>query len=472
MRSRLSLILGLFLAVGAFVALLLLGQVLNPTPYQVAVVIKEISPGERLRRDMIAIDPQSVDAKVAAEYILANELDDWMGVTIVDPLHPGQPLLKANLVREDHPRADQRLSLALADGDKVAMVIPVSAETAPQNIRAGDRVDIIYGVGRVREQTGAPATAPWLAPDQDDQDPDIPPGDIPTSPWEVPGEAPGAAPEVSLEPTPMPQIDFPFAKAVLKDLEVVAVIHDERPNPAYGGPQSDQSPTLKGDVKALQVVLPRAHAEMMHYGVTTGDYRIALLSPNAPERGDATLGMTWKDLEAFFWVQRETALAAITGTLPMDGPGAAALAGTPQPVPMAPAPDTEERIDTAPDDATDNTDSSPADSPDESLPADSPDESLEETSNSEDTAFSLSGSTDSDSSETGETEAVEASAPELPASDDHAGEQQGTLEPPVGPAVSASLLRGIVCLGGGLLLAVIVVIAGIRVFRNLKSGDE
>ena len=34
------------------------------------------------------------------------------------------------------------------------------------------------------------------------------------------------------------------------------------------------------------------------------------------------------------------------------------------------------------------------------------------------------------------------------------------------------MLRGIVCLGGGLLLAAVVVFAGIRVFRNLKSGDE
>jgi len=456
MRSRLSLILGLFLAVGAFVALLLLGQVLNPTPYQVAVVIQEISPGERLRRDMIAIDPQSVDAKVAAEYILADELDDWMGVTIVDPLHAGQPLLKANLVREDHPRADQRLSLALADGDKVAMVIPVDAETAPQNIRAGDRVDIIYGVGRVREQTGAPATAPWLAPDQDDWDRGIPPGDIPTSPWEVPGEAPGEAPEVSLEPTPMPQIDFPFAKVVLQDLEVLAVIHDERPNPAYGGPQSDQPPTLKGDVKALQVVLPRAHTEMMHYGVTTGNYRIALLSPNAPERGDATLGMTWKDLEAFFWVQRDIALAAITGTIPMDGPGAAALAGTPQPVPMAPVTDTEERED----------------SPDESLEEASPEESREDTSDSEDAAFSLTDPAEADSPETGGTEVAEASDTVLPASDEQADEQQGAQGPSISPAVSAPMLRGLVCLGGGLLLAVVVVIAGIRVFRNLKSGDE
>jgi hypothetical protein len=472
MRSRLSLILGLFLTVGAFVALLLLGQVLNPTPYQVTVVIKEVAPGERLRQDMIATDPQSVDPKVATEYILASEADDWMGTTVIDPLHPGQPLLKANLVREGHPKADRRLSLALADGDKVAMVIPVDAETAPQDIRSGDRVDLVYGVGRVREQTGAPSTAPWLANDEDLAGSSVVTG---TS-WR--------APDASLTPTPMPQIDFPFAKVALQDLEVVAVIHDERPNPAYGGPQSDEPPTLKGDVKALQVVLPREHAEMMHYGVTTGDYRIALLSPNAPESGDATLGMTWKDLEAFFWAQREIALGAITGTLPMDGPGAAALVGTSQPTPMAPLTETsavssttpgEEQItDATPDDAADSTGSSLDDSP-----AESP----EGTSDSEETAFSLSGSTDSDSPDPGQAEAPEASDTESPASDEQADEQQETQDAAndqsaagnldnLDQVVNASMLRGIVCLGGGLLLAAIVVIAGIRVFRNLTSGDE
>jgi hypothetical protein len=283
----------------------------------------------------------------------------------------------------------------------------------------------------------------------------------------------------------MPQIDFPFAKVVLQDLEVVAVIHDERPNPAYGGPQSDEPPTLKGDVKALQVVLPREHAEMMHYGVTTGDYRIALLSPNAPEEDDATLGMTWKDLEAFFWGQRETALGAITGTFSVDGPGAAALVGTPQsvPMPMAPLTETsplsitapgEEGIeDSAPDD-TDKLDSSPDDSPDESL---------DETSDSEDTTFSLSGSTDTDSPDAGETEAAEDSDADLAASDEQTDKQSETQDTTddqsaavdldnLDRLVSASMLRGIVCLGGGLLLAGVVVFAGIRVFRNLKSGDE
>ena len=426
MRSRLSLILGLVLAVGAFAALLLLGQVLNPTPYQVVVVINEVAPGEQLRYDMIATDPQSVDPKVAAEYVLADELDGWLGSTIVDPLHPGQPLLKAHLVREGHPRADHRLSLALEETDKVAMVIPVDAETAPQDIRPGDRVDLVYGVGRVREESGVSESAPWL-----DQE-------LTPSPAITP------AYQSSLTPTPMPNIDFPFAKVVLQDLEVVRVIHEKRSNPAYGGPQSEEPPTLKGDVKALQVVLPREQAEMMHYGVTTGDYRVALLSPNAPEAADATLGMTWKDLEAFFWAQRDTALGAITGTISLDGPGAAALVLTPELTPMAPMTETES--------ITASTASESEITP--TVPA------------GDDTGLLLDKPVPATPTPGADAPAPETRSPE--------SESDDGQSPPLdlGRMVSPSMIQGLICTGGGLLLAALVVVAGIRVFRRVRTGSD
>jgi len=124
------------------------------------------------------------------------------------------------------------------------------------------------------------------------------------------------------------------AKVCVRDLAVLDVIHEEQPNPAYGGPESGEPPTIPGEVMAVQVAAPREQEEMLHYVITTGEYRVALLSPNASREDDPTLGMTWDDLVAFFWAERETALEAITGTTRLLGPGAAAIVVTPQGTPF------------------------------------------------------------------------------------------------------------------------------------------
>jgi Flp pilus assembly protein CpaB len=322
MRSRISLVLGLILAIGAFAALFVLGQVVNPSPYRVVVVVREVSPGSRLTSDLVATDPQSISPKVAKEYILEEELEEYLGATIVNPLHPGQPLMHAHLVRAGNPAAERRLSLVLEDAAMAAMVIPVDAKKAPQDLRAGDRVDFLYGVGRVQTQNASIPTPPSPFDDS------VAAG-VTTSTVAGPEGAIATA-------TPMPEFEFPMAKAVVRDLEVLGTVHDEQPNPAYGGPDSGQPPTIKGELKAVQVAVPREKTEILHYAITTGDYQLALLSPNAPNGRDdrATLGMTWEDLEAFFWKEREMALEAITDTATLDGPGAAALVSTPQGTPV------------------------------------------------------------------------------------------------------------------------------------------
>jgi len=49
MRFRsISFVAGLILAVGAFVALFIMGQVVNPSPYEVVIVVSEVGPGAPL----------------------------------------------------------------------------------------------------------------------------------------------------------------------------------------------------------------------------------------------------------------------------------------------------------------------------------------------------------------------------------------------------------------------------------------
>jgi len=323
MRFRsISFVAGLILAVGAFVALFILGQVVNPSPYEVVIVVSEVGPGTPLTLDLVGVDPQSVDPRVAREYVLQDELEAWLGATVIEPLHPGQPLMHAHLVRADNPAAARRLALGLEDAELVAMAIPVNAEIAPQDIRPGDRVDVIYGVGSV----GLGNTAErYLYPEES------------SPPAGATVEEGGGVPVFGLEPTPSPTPDlvFPVAKVCVRDLAVLDVIHEEQPNPAYGGPDSGEPATIPGEVVAVQVAVPREQEEMLHYAVTTGEYRVALLSPNAPEEDDPTLGMTWDDLVAFFWAERQAALDAITDTTRLLGPGAAAIVATPQGTPLA-----------------------------------------------------------------------------------------------------------------------------------------
>jgi Flp pilus assembly protein CpaB len=125
MRFRsISFVAGLILAVGAFVALFILGQVVNPSPYEVVIVVSEVGPGTPLTLDLVGVDPQSVDPRVAREYVLQDELEAWLGATVIEPLHPGQPLMHAHLVRADNPAAARRLALGLEDAELVAMAIP------------------------------------------------------------------------------------------------------------------------------------------------------------------------------------------------------------------------------------------------------------------------------------------------------------------------------------------------------------
>ena len=93
---KLQLLLGIILAAGAFLGVLLIGKITQPATYEVTVVLQEIPAYTRLTQDTMGLDTQSLSASVADKYVLADEFENLLaeGVVAVENLHPGQPLLR------------------------------------------------------------------------------------------------------------------------------------------------------------------------------------------------------------------------------------------------------------------------------------------------------------------------------------------------------------------------------------------
>src|SRR5712692_767180 len=146
--SRLfTLVVGLLLVVGAFLGFLFWGAITNPPPFRVVVALKDIPPGGDIKLDTVTVDEQIINPRVAQRFILESELAQYLGATAVENIYAGEPLTKLRIVTGDVAKRTKRLSLALADERIVAMVIPVTPKTSPQEIVPGDLVNLVWGVG-------------------------------------------------------------------------------------------------------------------------------------------------------------------------------------------------------------------------------------------------------------------------------------------------------------------------------------
>jgi hypothetical protein len=306
-----TFIVGAALTVGAFLAYLVLGNLFNPPPYQVLVVVQDVAPGETLTDSMVATSAQRISGRVASGYVLAGELDQFRGAMVVEPMHPGDPLTKNRLVRAGNPAAERRAALGLEDPDKVLMVVPADEKNVSAGVAAGDRIDLIYSVGQP-PQSNLPTPAPFTG----------------YSATPVPPRAP-AQPGQAVVATPDLQVGLPLAKLVFYDLTVVHVRREQKPNPAYSG-QQGESPYIDGAINALELLVPRAQQELLQWSVATGGkVAVAIVSPEAPkDQRVETFGMTWDDLLAWFKSEREKRLEAVMGGEPPlpSAPGAYAFA--------------------------------------------------------------------------------------------------------------------------------------------------
>ncbi len=313
--SGATFLVGLALTVAAFVGFLALGSVFNPAPYRVMVVTKDMAPGDKLNEADLAVSAQRISTRVVQGYVLENEIADYVGATVVEPMHPGDPLTKARLVKRDNPAAMQYASRGLEDPLRVLMVIPVGDSTAPSNISPQDRIDVIFSVGQPPPDLG-PLPTPSQSFGQ------VVAGETAGIQPPQPAESPTVTPTLNAEPVQ------PLAKVLFNSLQVYRVTREQKPNPAYSG-QDGQDPFIEGNIVALEVLVPREQEELLQWAISTGGkVYISLVSPNAPPDESAasvlTPGMTWDDLIAFFRAQRLEYLQSVAtgaGSAPAGAAG-------------------------------------------------------------------------------------------------------------------------------------------------------
>ncbi len=279
----------------------------------------DIPAGTVISRDMVGLDEQRVNPVVADVLFQGKDESHLVGKVAVQTIFQYQPIPIAAVSFEDNPAAESRLSLTLTDPAVVAMVVPVDKETSPSKIVPGDYVDLNFGVGSAQFLAGQLSTAPTPFPFQP-----LPGVFVTQPPLPLPP---------TLTPTAEPRLTLPVAKTIVHAARVLSVIYDEAPNPAYAGPTSGESPTIRGDIVGIVVTVPREAEELVHFGAVNGSLRVALLAPGADWAAEAneprkpSLGMSWDDFVALMRLDREAALATAFPT-EIDGPGAAAIEAT------------------------------------------------------------------------------------------------------------------------------------------------
>ena len=285
---KLQLFLGLILAVGAFVGVLLLGQATQPPVYDVAVVVKEIPAFTALTPDLFATDSQSVSSAVADKYVMTSDLPELIAANAVtvENLRPGQPLLREQVASGAKAEGLSRLAVALRDPNLVIISVPVAQNNLPVAF-PGDVVALFYASGNVQAQTIATSTI--IGP--------------PPTPTPMPM---GNISETVVVTT---ELQLPIAKWIANGV-VYKTNRELRENPNYGAPGKDSEPRyIEGDVQSLDVVVRRGVAEWVTFALANGKVQVGVLpAVTRPEVENGTLapsaGVTWSDFEKRFFADR------------------------------------------------------------------------------------------------------------------------------------------------------------------------
>jgi hypothetical protein len=317
-------ILGILAMVIAVVGVLFVGQIINPPGAAIAVALVDMPVGTVITRDMVAIDTVHGNPKVAAAHVSGADLDKYVGSVVVEPIHQYSYLPLQSLSVGGNPAAAKRMALALSDPKVVAMVVPVTAATAPDAITEGDHVDLVFGTSGQSHSGKTLTTRPTEASSAFGANENL---YGPVTPSPMPVGPTQAGPTGT--PTPEPLLELPVAKTIVRQAQVLSVVREQNTSTAVDSTGKSVQTVTPGAMLALVVAVPREAAELLQFAIDNGEVRVSLLSAqvtaNATSR-EPTLGMTWNDLTSLMRMDRQAALDSATQTV--MGPGAYAIEAT------------------------------------------------------------------------------------------------------------------------------------------------
>lgn len=354
MLKSATFIIGILLALGAFVGYLLLGNFLAPPPAKVIVALRDISPYTPLDANMLGVDAQQLNSQVLATLVQKEELESYLGGFVTTPIFAGEPLRKSAIVTAENPMAAKRLALALTDPNRVAAVIPVDAKTAPTQIVTGDYVDLVISMAPGNLAGGASNNFGEILAGQNSNQAGF--GFGPSAvitPTRGTFSSSIFATGIMSGPLAGNAMNLPVTKAVIRAVPVLAVAFEQVPNPSYAsagfgdnGTNAPPQPAyLPGALNAITVSIPRTSAELLNFGIDNGKVHVLLLPVQegqtefAAQKNDPTLGVSWNDVLAFMIQERQQLAAAFNANVASNssasGTNANAAKPTGSPTPNA-----------------------------------------------------------------------------------------------------------------------------------------
>jgi pilus assembly protein CpaB len=262
--NRLILLIGLFLALAAFVGIILLlgsgnGGSNEPdvTKSTIVVASADIPLGTTITEDLVEAQEIKATDKPIGSYTLESEV---VGRTVTTQLTKGQ-LLDANAFATSTVNPDVG---RLLDTGRRAMSVQVDQVSGVGTlIKPGDRVDVVLGIA------GADKFPVVTADPQTDQI------------------------------TVVPGINATSVKAIIQNLEVVGTLLP--PPPAQDGNQDPgtdgAAPALTGQAQIVILSVSAQEAEVLRFAQIDGTITLVLRSPDDREApNDETTGITLRQL--------------------------------------------------------------------------------------------------------------------------------------------------------------------------------
>ncbi len=350
MLKSATFMIGILLALGAFVGFLLLGNFLAPPPAQVVVALRDIPPYTPLDQNMLGVDAQHLNGQVLATLVQKEELEQYVGGFVTTPIFAGEPLRKSAIATAGNPLASKRLALALNDPNRVAAVIPVDAKTSPTQIVTGDYVDLVISMAPGNLTGGNSNQFGELLSGHDSNQASFgfgPSAVITPTQATFPTSSISSSGIIS-RPLAGEVMNLPVTKAVIRSVPVLAVSFEQTPNPTYAsagfGEESNAPPQpayIDGAITSLTVSIPRESAELLNFGIDNGKVHVLLLplqeaqTEFVAQKDDPTLGVSWNDVLAFMIQERQELAAALNSSTANNGAPTTSPNDVPTRVPSA-----------------------------------------------------------------------------------------------------------------------------------------